>query len=233
MEIEGDTAVAHEPEVVAAAPVAEQPQIVAGSGMDAPAANRAVDGDALDTLFRTARTFYAWQDRPVTDETLRALFDLLKWGPTSANCSPARFVFVRTTAGKDKLRPALSLGNVDRTIAAPVTVIVAHDPHFYDNLARLYPQAEARGWFAGNPDLAAETAFRNGTLQGAYLLVAARALGLDCGPMSGFDQAKVDDAFLADRGWKSNFLVNIGYGDAAGQPPRAPRLSFDEACVLA
>ena len=191
-----------------------------------------IEAGALDKLFRQARTFYAWQDRPVTDGELRGLFELLKWGPTSANSSPARFVFVRTPAGKQRLRAALSAGNLEPTMTAPVTVIVAHDPHFYDHLPRLFPQADARSWFAEHPALAQETAFRNGTLQGAYLLLAARASGLDCGPMSGFDQSRVDAAFLSDRGWKSNFLVNLGHGDVAGQPPRAPRLTFDEACVL-
>ncbi len=188
---------------------------------------------SLDRLFREARTFDRWTDRAVSDVVLHELFDLLKWGPTSANSSPARFVFVRTAAGRERLRPALSAGNLEKTMAAPVTVVVAHDPHFYDHLSRLFPHADARSWFAGNPALADETAFRNGTLQGAYLILAARALGLDAGPMSGFDQATVDAAFLSDRGWKSNFLVNLGYGDATGQHPRAPRLSFGEACVLA
>jgi 3-hydroxypropanoate dehydrogenase len=206
------------------------PSEVSGHHEGAPAHG---PGLSLDTLFREARTFDRWTDRPVSDEVLRELFDLLKWGPTSANCSPARFVFVRTSAGKERLRPALSAGNLEKTMAAPVTVVVAHDPHFYDHLSRLFPHADARSWFAGNPALADETAFRNGTLQGAYLILAARALGLDVGPMSGFDQATVDAAFLSDRGWKSNFLVNIGYGDATGQFPRAPRLSFGEACVLA
>jgi len=191
-----------------------------------------LDPAALDTLFREARTHTKWTDEPVTDDHLRALFDLLKWGPTSANCSPARFLFVRTPEGKEKLRPALSAGNVDKTMAAPATVIVAYDPKFYDQLPTLFPHADARSWFAGNEALAEETAFRNGSLQGAYLIVAARALGLDCGPMSGFDRAKVDEAFLAERGWKSNFLVNIGHGDASALHPRAPRLDFDEACLL-
>jgi 3-hydroxypropanoate dehydrogenase len=191
-----------------------------------------LDPAALDTLFREARTHTKWTDEPVTDDHLRALFDLLKWGPTSANCSPARFLFVRTPEGKEKLRPALSAGNVDKTMAAPATVIVAYDPKFYDQLPTLFPHADARSWFAGNEALAEETAFRNGSLQGAYLIVAARALGLDCGPMSGFDRAKVDEAFLAERGWKSNFLVNIGHGDASALHPRAPRLGFDEACLL-
>jgi 3-hydroxypropanoate dehydrogenase len=187
---------------------------------------------SLESVLRDGRTAYRWTEREVPDETLRALFDLLKWGPTSANCSPARFVFVRTQSGKERLRPALSAGNVDRAMKAPVTAIVAHDPHFYDHLSRLWPHADARSWFAGNPDLAEQTAFRNGTLQGAYLILAARSLGLACGPMSGFDQEQVDAAFLSDRGWKSNFLVNLGYGEAAEPRARAPRMSFDEACVL-
>jgi 3-hydroxypropanoate dehydrogenase len=191
-----------------------------------------LDPAALDTLFRQARTHTKWTDEPVSDDHLRALFDLLKWGPTSANSSPARFLFVRTPQGKEKLRPALSAGNVDKTMAAPATAIVAYDPKFYDQLPTLFPHADARSWFAGNEALAEETAFRNGSLQGAYLIVAARALGLDCGPMSGFDRAKVDEAFLAERGWRSNFLVNIGHGDASALHPRAPRLGFDEACLL-
>ena len=192
----------------------------------------ALDDAALNLLFRDARTHNKWTDQPVTDDELRALFDLLKMGPTSANSSPARFLFVRTPEAKEKLRPALSAGNVDKTMAAPVTVIVAHDPHFYDHLPKLFPHADARAWFSGNYDLAQETALRNGTLQGAYLVIAARALGLDCGPMSGFDKAQVDTAFLSDRGWKSNFLVNLGHGDPAGLLDRSPRFTFDEACLL-
>ena len=191
-----------------------------------------LDDAALAALFTEARTHNAWTDQPVTDDELRALFDLLKMGPTSANSSPARFLFVRTPEAKEKLRPALSAGNVDKTMAAPVTVIVAHDPHFYDHLPKLFPHADARAWFSGNYDLAQETALRNGTLQGAYLVIAARALGLDCGPMSGFDKAQVDTAFLSDRGWKSNFLVNLGHGDPAGLFDRSPRFTFDEACLL-
>ena len=197
-------------------------------GLRAPA-----DEHALDLLFRAARTHERWQDRPVPDTKLQEIYDLLKWGPTSANCSPARFVFVRTREGKEKLHPALSAGNLAKTMAAPVTVIVAYDPRFYDLLPRLFPHApEARSWFAANPALAEETAFRNGTLQGAYLILAARAVGLDAGPMSGFDNAMVDAAFFRDSGWKSNFLVNLGYGDPTGLHPRGPRLSFDEAARL-
>ena len=191
-----------------------------------------LDEAALDALFHEARTHNKWTDEPVTDDELRRLFDLLKMGPTSANTSPARFLFLRTQYAKEKLRPALSAGNTDKTMAAPVTVIVAYDPNFHDHLPRLFPHADAKSWFVENPALTKETAFRNGTLQGAYLIMAARALGLDCGPMSGFDRAKVDEAFLADRGWKSNFLINIGHGDPAGVYPRSPRFAFDEACVL-
>jgi len=191
-----------------------------------------LDDAALNLLFRDARTHNKWTDQPVTDDELRAVFELLKMAPTSANASPARFLFLRTQEAKEKLRPALSPGNVDKTMAAPVTVIVAHDPHFYDHLPKLFPHADAKSWFSSNYDLAQETAFRNGSLQGAYLILAARALGLDCGPMSGFDKSLVDTAFLSDKGWKSNFLVNIGHGDPAGPYTRSPRFSFDEACVL-
>ena len=192
-----------------------------------------LDSAALDTLFREARTHSKWTDAPVSDETLRELYDLLKLGPTSGNGSPGRFVFVRTREGKDKLAPALSEGNRAKTMAAPVTVIVAFDPRFYDFLPRLYPQADARSWFADNDALAEATAFRNSSLQGAYLIVAARALGLDAGPMPGFDNAKVDEAFLSHLGWKSNFLVNLGYADHTLLRERNPRLGFDEACLLA
>ncbi len=194
----------------------------------------AIDQTALDALFAEARTHNAWTDQAVTDDELRAVFDLMKMGPTSANCAPARFVFVRTPEGKEKLKPALSGGNTEKTMAAPVTVIVAHDPHFYDHLYKLFPHnADAKTWFAGNYALAEETAFRNGSLQGAYFIMAARALGLDCGPMSGFDKGKVDSAFLWDRGWKCNFLINLGHGDPAAVHPRGPRFNFDEVSVLA
>ena len=192
-----------------------------------------LDDAALDILFRTARTKTAWTDQPVGDDVLQALYEVLKFGPTSANCSPARFVFLRTTEAREKLKPALNPGNIDKTMTAPVTVIVAYDPQFYEKLPTLFPHADARSWFSGNPDLADETATRNGTLQGAYLMIAARALGLDCGPMSGFDRHKVDQLFLSDQGWRSNFLVNLGHGVAGDPFERSPRLSFDEACVLA
>ncbi len=191
-----------------------------------------LDQSGLDALFTEARTHYTWQPDPVTDDELHRLYNLVRVGPTSANSSPARFLFLRTQEAKERLRPALSAGNVDKTLSAPVVTIVAHDPVFFDQLPTLFPHADARSWFAGNEALAADTAFRNGTLQGAYLILAARAIGLDTGPMSGFDNVRVDEIFLADRGWKSNFLVNLGHGDPVGLFPRSPRLSFNEACVL-
>jgi 3-hydroxypropanoate dehydrogenase len=191
-----------------------------------------LDAAALDAIFREARTQNAWTDRPVTDEDLHAIFDLMKFGPTSANCSPARFVFLRSQEAKEKLKPALSAGNTAKTMAAPVVAIVAYDPKFYDQLPKLFPHADARAWFAGSAALAEETAFRNSSLQGAYFIVAARALGIDTGAMSGFDKAKVDAAFFADSGFKSNFLCNLGHGDPAGLFPRSPRFDFAEACSI-
>jgi 3-hydroxypropanoate dehydrogenase len=187
--------------------------------------------DALKALFTEARTQYHFTDTPVEEDTLRRLYDLLKFGPTSANSSPARFVFLRSRDSRERLKPALSAGNLDKTLAAPVTVIVAYDTQFFDKLPVLFPHADARAWFAGNAALAEETAFRNSTLQGAYLILAARALGLDAGPMSGFDRAQVDRIFFADNGWKSNFLVNLGHGTNEAVFPRAPRLHFSEACL--
>jgi len=189
--------------------------------------------DDLDTIFRRARTHNAWQPKPVDDALLKRVVELALLGPTSANCSPARFVFVKTTDAKERLRPALAAGNVDKTMAAPVTAIVAMDMAFYDHLPKLYPHADARSWFAGNERAIADTAFRNSTLQGAYLIIAARALGLDAGPMSGFDNDTVDAAFFAGSTVKSNFLVNLGYGDASRLHPRSPRLTFDEAARIA
>ena len=193
-----------------------------------------IDAPALDLLFKEARTHNKWHDEPISDETLHELYDILKFGPTSANSSPARFVFIRTKEGKEKLAPALSAGNTEKTMTAPVTVIVAYDPKFYEKLPTLFPHnKDAISWFTSNDSLAATTAFRNGTLQGAYLMIAARSLGLDTGAMSGFDNAKVDAAFFAQNGWRSNFLVNLGHGDPAGVFSRSPRLPFEEACLLA
>ncbi len=194
----------------------------------------ALDDAALDTLFRNARTKWEFTDQQVTDEELEALYDLVKLGPTSANCSPARFAFIRTPEGKEKLKPALSAGNVDKTMGAPVTVIVAQDPMFYAHLGDLYPPADAKSWFMGNPDFAEDTAFRNASLQGAYFIMAARAMGLDCGPMSGFDRPKVDRAFFGANGWKSNFLINLGHAVPGEHPfPRLPKLAFETATILA
>lgn len=191
-----------------------------------------LDATALATLFGGARTHYHWTPQAVSDDELRQVFALLRDGPTSANCSPARFLFLRSMEAKERLRPALSAGNVDKTMAAPVVCIVAHDPQFFEHLPRLFPHADARSWYAGNDALATDTAFRNGTLQGAYLIMAARASGLDCGPMSGFDNGKVDAEFMSAMGWRSNFLVNIGHGDASKLHARSPRFEFDEACRL-
>jgi 3-hydroxypropanoate dehydrogenase len=189
---------------------------------------------SLDQLFRSARTFNAWLPKEVSDEQLHQLYDLAKFGPTSANSSPMRVVFVKSKAAKAKLEPFLSDGNRAKTMEAPVTAIVATDHEFYEQLPRLFPHADARSWFVGNQPLIDTTAFRNATLQGAYLLLAARAVGLDCGPMSGFDNAGVDAAFFAGTAIKSNFLISIGYGDASRNLfARSPRLAFGEACTIA
>jgi 3-hydroxypropanoate dehydrogenase len=188
--------------------------------------------DALDFILRKARTYRAWLDRPVPDDLLRRVYELAAEGPTSANCSPMRVLFVKSREAKERLRPALTPGNVDKTMQAPVTAIVGHDLEFYELLPRLFPTADMRANFAGKPELIAATAFRNGSLQGAYLMIAARALGLDCGALSGFDNAKVDAAFFPDGRVKSNFLCNLGYGDASKLGPRPPRLPFDDACRI-
>lgn len=191
-----------------------------------------LDTNALAALYTEARTHSHWTDEPVPDELLHRLYELIRLAPTSANCSPGRFVFVRTPEGKARLAPALSKGNLDKTMSAPVTVIVAWDTAFYEALPRLFPHADARSWFTGSPAAAHETAFRNSSLQTAYLILAARALGLDAGPMSGFDKAKVDAAFFAGTPWTTNLLVNLGHGDASRVQERLPRLPFDEACRL-
>jgi 3-hydroxypropanoate dehydrogenase len=189
---------------------------------------------SLDQLFRNARTFNAWLLKEVSDEQLHQLYELAKFGPTSANASPMRVVFVKSKQAKAKLGQFLSEANRAKTMEAPVTAIVATDHEFYEQLPKLFPHADARSWFVGNQPLIDATAFRNATLQGAYVLMAARALGLDCGPMSGYDQAGVDGAFFAGTAIKSNFLINIGYGDASRNLfPRSPRLAFDEACTIA
>jgi 3-hydroxypropanoate dehydrogenase len=188
---------------------------------------------SLDQLFRTARTYNAWLPKEVTDEQLQRIYELAKFGPTSANSSPMRLVFVKSRDAKERLKPYLSEGNSAKTMQAPVTAIVATDFAFYEKLPKLFPHADARSWFAGNEALIQSTGMRNGTLQGAYLIMAARALGLDCGPMSGFDQAGVDAEFFAGTQVRSNFLVNIGYGDPGKDLfERSPRLDFDEAARI-
>ena len=187
----------------------------------------------LNLLFLDARSHNAWLDRPVEDSVLHRIYEIARMAPTSANSQPMRVIFLKSPAAKERLRPALSPGNVDKTMSAPVTAIVAHDLEFYEKLPKLMPHIDARSWFAGAPaEKKEKVAFQNGTLQGAYLMLAARALGLDCGPMGGFDSAKVDAEFLPDGTWRSNFLLNLGHGDPAKLFPRNPRLDFDEACRI-
>ena len=195
--------------------------------------NTAISIMSIQQLFTAARTHHAWQDRDIADGLLHEIYDLAKWGPTSANSLPMRLVFVKSNSAKEKLMPALSGSNVEQVRAAPVTAIVAYDQKFYDQLPTLFPAFDARSLFASNPSLSEQTAFRNSSLQGAYFILAVRALGLDTGPMSGFDNAKVDQAFFENSSWKSNFLCNIGYGDATKLHPRGPRLGFDQACIIA
>ena len=195
--------------------------------------NTAISIMSIQQLFTAARTHHAWQDRDIADGLLHEIYDLAKWGPTSANTLPMRIVFVKSISAKEKLMPALAGSNVEQVRAAPVTAIVAYDQKFYDQLPTLFPAFDARSLFASNPSLSEQTAFRNSSLQGAYFILAVRALGLDTGPMSGFDNAKVDQAFFENSSWKSNFLCNIGYGDATKLHPRGPRLGFDQACIIA
>jgi 3-hydroxypropanoate dehydrogenase len=191
-----------------------------------------IDDRALDQLFREARTHSAWLETTVPVDRLKAVWDLARMGPTSANCSPARIVFVISAEAKARLKPCLDPGNVAKTMAAPATAIIGYDLRFYDRLPELFPHADARAWFVGNESLIRATAFRNSSLQGAYFIMAARALGLDCGPMSGFDEAKVNDAFFAGTDVKANFLCNVGRGSGERLHPRSPRLDFDDACSI-
>ena len=193
---------------------------------------KTISVEALEQIFTKARTHSVWLPEPVSDELLHQIYDLMKWGPTSANCCPARIVFAKSKAAKEKLLPCMAEGNVEKTKTAPVTAIIAYDLEFYEKLPKLFPHAPARSWFTGNQPLIESTAFRNGTLQGAYFIIAARSLGLDCGPMSGFDNAKVDGAFFQGTSWKSNFVCNLGYGESSKVQPRSPRLEFSEACKI-
>ena len=191
-----------------------------------------LDATVLAQLYTQARTHSHWLARPVAPALLEQLYSLVKFGPTSANCQPGRFWFVATPEGKARLRPALAEGNIEKTMAAPVTVIVAYDTRFHDLLPKTFPHVDARSWFEGNDELIESTARRNSSLQGGYLMIAARALGLDCGPMSGFDAALLDRTFFPDGRYRSNFLCNLGYGDRSHLHGRSPRLDFAEACQV-
>jgi 3-hydroxypropanoate dehydrogenase len=192
-----------------------------------------LNDESLDLIFRKARTHNVWLNKPVDDALLAQVYDLAKMGPTSANMCPMRIVFVKSKAAKEKLKPALDAGNLEKTMAAPVTAIIGMDIHFYEKLPKLFPHADAKAWFKDLPENVLEIiALRNGSLQGAYFMLAARSLGLDCGPMSGFDNAKVDAAFFGGTTVKSNFLCNLGVGDGTKLFPRSPRLEFDEACQI-
>ncbi len=191
-----------------------------------------LDDATLDTLFRQARTHNVWLERQVADQQLQQIYDLMKWGPTSANCSPARIVFVKSPQEKERLVTCMAAGNAAKTRAAPVTAIVGMDMAFFDKLPQLFPHTDARSWFAGNPALIEATAFRNSSLQGAYLMLAARAVGLDCGPMSGFDADLVNAAFFFGTPIKVNFVCSLGYGDATQLHARSPRLPFEQACRI-
>lgn len=197
-----------------------------------PKTGHKIDDAALAQIFRDARTYNQFRDEPVPDALLRTAWDIARLGPTSANCSPARIVFLKSPGAKKRLEPALDEGNRAKTMRAPATAIIAHDMEFYEKLSELFPHTDARSWFAGKPKAIEETAFRNGTLQGAYFIIAARAVGLDCGPMSGFSNKQVDEEFFAGTSWRSNFLCNLGFGDASGLRPRHPRLAFEEACRI-
>ena len=193
---------------------------------------KAIEAAALEQLFTEARTHNGFFDRHVPDELLRKAFDIAKMGPTSANQSPLRILFLRSEAAKARLLPALSAGNLEKTKAAPVVAITAYDEQFYEHLPFLFPHADAKPWFSGNAELAARSAFQNGTLQVAYLIIALRAVGLDTGPMTGFDRTKVDAEFFPDGRFKSNVLINIGYGDSSKLFPRSPRFDFDHVAQI-
>ncbi|NDF13146.1 MAG: malonic semialdehyde reductase [Proteobacteria bacterium] len=191
-----------------------------------------IDTNAVKILFTEARTHSYWQDKPVDDALLQKAYDLARMAPTSANCQPMRIVFVKSKEAKEKLKSCLDAGNVEKTMAAPVTAIIAYDMEFYEQLKKYYPHTDARAWFAGKPEKISDTAFRNGTLQGGYFLLAARAVGLDCGPMSGFNRKKCDEAFFKDTPYQSNFLCNLGYGVVEKLHPRHPRPAFNDTCKI-
>ncbi len=195
--------------------------------------NKTLNDDALDILFRSARSHNSWLDKLVDDNLLHKLYDLMKWGPTSGNCTPARLIFVRSREAKERLKPCLDAGNISKSMTAPVVAIIGMDMLFYEKLPILFPHnPAARSWFEGKPEKIRDTAFRNSSLQGAYLILAARSLGIDCGPMSGFDAKKLDAEFFPEGKIKSNFLCAIGYADSSKLHPRGPRLDFVEACRI-
>lgn len=191
-----------------------------------------LNDDGLDILFRKGRTYHKWQDKDVSDVALQALYDLMKMGPTAMNCLPARVTFIRSSEGKAKLKECLAEGNIEQTMAAPVVAVLAYDKKFHHHLPKLYPHMDGKSYFEGKDDLIIETALRNSSLQGGYFIMAARALGLDCGPMSGFDEAKVNETFFADKNYHVNFICNLGYGDVEGTYPRSPRFDFDDICEI-
>jgi 3-hydroxypropanoate dehydrogenase len=194
--------------------------------------HKAIDQRAISQIFLNARTHSFWTNTPVNDDLLKQVYELARMAPTSANCSPMRIVFIKSAESKELLRPCLAEANIEKTMSAPVTAIIGHDLTFYETLPQLFPHADAKSWFVGNTELSTITAFRNGTLQAAYFMLAARSLGLDCGPMSGFNNAMVDEVFFKNTAIKSNFLCNLGYGDASKLFPRSPRLSFTETCAI-
>jgi 3-hydroxypropanoate dehydrogenase len=194
--------------------------------------DRILDDASLDILFREARTFSKWKKEQVSDVLIQAIYDLMKWGPTSANCCPMRVIFVKSQEAKERLKPHIMKGNVEQTMSAPATAIIANDLSFYDHLPKLSASPDAKSWFEGKPKLIEETAMRNGSLQGAYFMIAARSLGLDCGPMSGFSKKGIKNEFLADENVEINFLCNIGYGEDGSPYPRGPRFEFDEVCEI-
>lgn len=193
---------------------------------------RIINDRAMDILFRDGRTYNGWLDKDVSDVTLKALHDLVKYGPTSANCSPMRVKFLKSDEAKQRLKPHLMEGNVDKTMAAPVVAVLANDLEFYEKLPKLFPHTDAKSWFVGNDDLIKSTAMRNGTLQGGYFILAARGLGLDCGPMSGFDQDAVKKEFFPNDNFDVNFLCSLGHGDESTIFERSPRFEFDEVCEI-
>lgn len=195
-------------------------------------AENIANDQALDILFREARSFNAWRDVNVSETLLKSVYDLTKYGPTSANCLPARFIYLKSPEAKERVKPYLAEGNVEKTMTAPVCVIIGHDMRFYEKLPELFPHTDAKGWFVGNDQLIYDTAFRNASMQGAYFILAARALGLDCGPMSGFDEEGVTREFFGGTDIKANFLCNIGYGDPDSLFPRSPRMEFYDACEI-